>query len=53
MEIRFEHVDFSYQKVNCTSKDVLNDINFCFSYTNQTYYDKIEIEERKGNGYGF
>lgn len=31
MEIKFEHVDFSYQKVNCTKKDVLSDVNLCFS----------------------
>lgn len=31
MEIKFEHVDFSYQKVNCTKKDVLNDVNVRFS----------------------
>lgn len=31
MEIKFEHVDFSYQKVNCTTKEVLNDLNFCFT----------------------
>lgn len=31
MEIKFEHVDFSYQKVNCISKDVLRDLNISFS----------------------
>lgn len=31
MEIKFEHVDFSYQKVNCATKDVLQNLNFSFS----------------------
>ena len=31
MEVKFEHVDFSYQKVNCTTKNVLHDLNVCFS----------------------
>lgn len=31
MEIKFEHVDFSYQKVNCSCKEVFNDLNLSFS----------------------
>ena len=31
MEIKFEHVDFNYQKINCTTKEVFQDLNFCFS----------------------
>ena len=31
MEIKFEHVDFNYEKVNCTAKYVLKDLNITFS----------------------
>lgn len=30
MEIRFEHVDFFYQKVNCSSKNLFKDLNVTF-----------------------
>lgn len=31
MEIKFEHVDFNYEKVNCTAKYVIKDLNITFS----------------------
>ena len=30
MEIKFEHVDFIYEKYNCTSKQVFHDLNIEF-----------------------
>ena len=34
MDIRFNHVDFSYKKINCTSKEVFNDLNITFETGN-------------------
>ena len=31
MEIKFEHVDFSYQKVNCVPKEIFHDLNISIS----------------------
>jgi len=31
MEIKIKDVDFEYQKVNCTTKSVFNDLNVCFN----------------------